>query len=304
MEKLSFIFKKERNFGELFSDYIGLFKLIFKHFNKNIIVVAVPFMAILMVFSFFSISYFVEQFEFGSSDRVVSTVLIFVSLSFLLFLFMTLISIFGIEYMLLLEERGETDFGPKDIFASIRKHLSKYIAFFLASTLVIIIAAIPFSIVAVIFVFIPIIGQLALGIIGAIFALYLYCSMLLYLTGKQSLFNSFFASFHLIGKNFLMYGLAGYCMQMIIQIFFGLLVMIPVIVLGVIAFTTIGFNEDFFTSFGGKMMVSAGIALLCLLVTYSIIYIIGFYVLSFFSLLEKTKSEQTIEDIESIGENL
>src|SRR5690606_12815598 len=79
----------------------------------------------------------------------------------LIFLFFILISSFGIEYMLLLEERKDLSFTSNDIYKRIKSNLGKYFIFFLSSIPVGFVLMIPFVILAFILNFIPVLGQLA-----------------------------------------------------------------------------------------------------------------------------------------------
>lgn len=301
MEKLDFTFKKNRKLGELISDYIALFKMIFKHFNKNIITLSLPFAAIFMLLMFYSFSYFVP-FIYNSNEPSLGSIIgIAVSFSFLMFFFILIISVFGIEYMLLLEEKGNTDFTTGDVFAKIKQNFGKYLLFFLSSILIMLMISIPFGIAAFILAFIPLVGTIAIGILGAMLMLFIYCSLFLYLQGKEKLWDSYSASFNLIKSKIFEYGVASYLFQFMVNITLGFISLIPIVILAIIAFTTLGFNPDFFLTFGGKIIVSLGISIVTLLMVFASIYLISFYVLQYFSLLEVSYSEETLEDIEQIG---
>lgn len=301
MEKLDFTFKKNRKLGELISDYIALFKMIFKHFNKNIITLSLPFAAIFMLLMFYSFSYFVP-FIYNSNEPSLGSIIgIAVSFSFLMFFFILIISVFGIEYMLLLEEKGNTDFTTGDVFAKIKQNFGKYLLFFLSSILIMLMISIPFGIAAFILAFIPLVGTIAIGILGAMLMLFIYCSLFLYLQGKEKLWDSYSASFNLIKSKIFEYGVASYLFQFMVNITLGFISLIPIVILAIIAFTTLGFNPDFFLTFGGKIIVSLGISIVTLLMVFAFIYLISFYVLQYFSLLEVSYSEETLEDIEQIG---
>lgn len=309
MEKLNFTFKKSRKLGELISDYIALFKLIFKHFNKNILTIALPFMALFTVFVFFSINYFTELFDTRAERLfgVASGISIFLFLSFIVLIaiimtcFFLLVSVFGIEYMLLLEEKGNTDFTFSDVWRNIKSNIGKYILFFLSSILVGFILAIPLSIVYMILVFIPLIGTIGVGILSAMLMLVMYTALFLYIQKRETLWQSYIASFKLVKSKLFEYGLAAYLFQFMVQIILGVLLIIPAIIFFIIGFTTIGFTEDFFHTFGGKFITAAGSSILTLFVIFSSIYLISFYVLTYFSLLEVSLSEETLDNIDQIG---
>jgi len=131
--------------------------------------------------------------------------------------------------------------------------------------------------------------------------LFIYCSLFLYLQGKEKLWDSYSASFNLIKSKIFEYGVASYLFQFMVNITLGFISLIPIVILAIIAFTTLGFNPDFFLTFGGKIIVSLGISIVTLLMVFASIYLISFYVLQYFSLLEVSYSEETLEDIEQIG---
>lgn len=302
MDFIDFNFKKSRKLGDLLSDYISLFKKIFKHFNKTIIALSLPFIAIFMLISFYFFSYFSQMFSSSQAPSFIFISSIFLPAFFFIMLFFLLVSTFGIEYMLLLEEKGNTDFSTKDIFRNIRLRLPKYIGFFFSSIVVALMLLIPFGIIAVILAFIPLIGMLAIGVLSSMVALFFYCALFLYLQDRERLWDSYRASFYLIKSKIFEYGLASYIFQMIMQILLGLLTIVPLVILGIIAFNTIGFNDQFFTSFSGKFLVSLGSSIFTLFIIISSIYMISFYVLQYFSLLEVSYREDTLDHIDQIGQ--
>lgn len=302
MERLDFIFKKERDFGALISDYIDLFKKVFKHFNKSIITVAFPFMAIMMLFGFFSVNYITDLIQNDFLESNILQTFAFLGLvSIVIFFVMILITTFGIEYMLLLEERGSTDFTSKDVMDRIKAHFKKYVLFFLGSIVLGLILSMPIGVVAMILAFIPLLGNIALGILMAMLMLFIYCALFMYLREEKELMHCYREAWSLVKKKIFIYGTAGYVMQFMVQIILMFILMIPTIILAIIAFATVGFTSDFFSSFGGKFIIAVGAGLMGLLFVFSSIYLIGFYVLQYFSLLESTHSEQTMDDIDSIG---
>lgn len=304
MDLIDFNFKKSRKLGDLLSDYITLFKQIFKHFNKTILALSLPFIAIFMLITFYFFSYFSEMISSSQAPSFFFISSIFFPTFLFLMLFFLLVSTFGIEYMLLLEEKGNTDFSTKDIFRNIKLRITKYIAFFFSSLVVGLMLMIPFGIIAVILAFIPLVGMIALGVLSSMMAMFFYCALFLYLQNRERLWDSYRASFYLIKKKLFEYGLAAYIFQMIMQILLGLLTIVPLIILGIIAFNTIGFNDQFFTSFSGKFLVSLGSSIFTLFIIMSSIYMISFYVLQYFSLLEVSYREDTLDNIDQIGKTV
>lgn len=303
MEKIDFEFIKSRGIGELIQDYLSLFKKIFRHFNSCIFKFILPFLAVFLVLFFFASSLGVDIF-YSKDWRTSSVVIIMILVVVLVAIFyFTFIPTFGLEYMFLLKEKGNTDFKGKDVWKRVRSHMSQYILFFLASIVVMMILAIPIALAAIIFTLIPVAGQIALGIVMACVLLVFVCGLFLYLEGRETLFDSFLASFRLLKKKLLSYGLTAYIFRILTGISLLLITVIPSVILGIIAYNTIGFNEQIFISFGGKIMVSILGTLVILFSTISSIYTMTFYTLIYFSSLETTNKEGSIAQLDQIGQS-
>lgn len=304
MEKLDFEFIKNRGIGDLIQDYISLFKQVFKHFNKSIFKFLLPVLAIFLVLFFFATSLGVNIFYNKEwNDPTVFIIIILVAL-LLFFFYFLFIPTFGIEYMFLLEEKGDTSFSGNEVWKRVKQNSGKYVVFFLASIVVGLIIAIPFVIAVFLLTFIPFVGQIALGILGSCVSLVFVCGLFLYLKGREEVFDSFLAAFRLIKKKILIYGLTAYIFRVCLTICLGLLTIVPLAILGIIAYNTIGFNEQFFISFSGKILLSIGGAIALLFSTISTIYSITFYTLIYFSSLETTNKEGTFGQISQIGNKL
>lgn len=301
MEKLDFEFIKSRGLGDLIQDYISLFKQIFKHFNKSIFKFLLPLLAVFLILFFFATSLGVNIFYNKQwSDPTVFIILLGVA-SLVFFFYFLFIPTFGIEYMFLLEEQKDTSFSGTDVWRRVRQHLSQYALFFLSSIVVALIIAIPFLIVAFVFTFIPFLGQIALGIMASCLSIVFICGLFLYLKGREELFDSYLAAFRLLKKKILLYGLTAYIFRICLTICLGLLTILPLVILGIIGYNTIGFNQQFFISFTGKILLSIGGSISILFMTISTIYSMSFYTLIYFSSLEATNKEGTLEQISRIG---
>lgn len=301
MKNLDFTFKKSRTLGELIGDFFSLFKQIFKHFTKNILTVSLPFIALFVLFIFFFLGSLPSYFQ-GFATFPVSSILSFELGAFLVaIIFSFIIATFGIEYMFLLEEKGTTDFSAKDVLRRVRSRVGKYLLFGLCSILITLIIIVPIVIVNLILAFIPIIGSFGSIIFMAMISLFFYCALFLYLSGRESLWGSYGASLSLIKSKVFAYGLASFIIQFISQIILSILIIIPILILGIIAYNTVGFDMLFFSSFAGKFIIAIGVAILTFFAVFFGIYLLCFYVLQYFSLLEISYSEATLDDIDQIG---
>lgn len=301
MDQLDFNFKKSRGLGDLLSDYISLFKKIFKHFNANILTLSLPFIALFLLLIFYVTSFITEIINAPDDFSPTLVFSLVIPTMIVLFVFYILVSTFGIEYMFLLAEKGNTDFSTRDIFNRIKKNLTKYISFFFSSIVVSLMLIIPIGIVYALLIFIPLIGTLAMGLISTMIALFFYCALFLYIQGRERLWDSYKASFYLIKSKMWEYGLASYLFQFLAQIILGVLTIIPIVILVIIGFNTVGFDQHFFETFGGKILIAIGGSILTLFMILASIYMISFYVLEYFSLLEVSYSEDTLDQIDQIG---
>lgn len=298
MENLDFTFKKKRTMGELISDFISLYKKIFKHLHKNFLSIALIYATIFLLLTFFVVG----KISIGVNGFISPTQIIMMEIPLILILVLVSfsISVFSIEYMFLLEKNGATNFSLKDLSKNVKRHLGKYVAFFFASIVVFLLLLIPIALINVILAFIPILGSFALMIFYAIIGLFFYCALFLYLDDRSTLWGSYLDSAKLIQQKMFSYGFATFVFQLLTQIMFGILTIVPAIILGVITFST-GLNVNFMSSFGGKFILGIGMAILSFFIVFYTIYLIGFYTLQYFSLIEVNFNEETMDDIEQIG---
>lgn len=301
MENLDFTFKKNRSIGDLISDYITLFKRIFKHLHRVFIPLALVFASLLVIGTFFFLGNTLPIFNAYNRASSVTAILSFeIPLNLIIFIFSILVFGLGMEYFILLEERNATDFSFKDVLKRWKGDIGKFILFFLSSLVVILILIIPLGLVGLILVLIPIVGFIGLMILSGIVSLYFNVALMLYLQGRSSLWKSYSDSIQLIYHKMFAYGLASFLFQFLSEIVMGIVLIVPTIILVIITFST-GINVDFFTSFGGKFILSIGVALLAIFYVFYSIYLISFYVLEYFSLIEVNYNEETMEDIDQIG---
>src|SRR5690606_26233324 len=102
--------------------------------NARIIEITLPCIAVFILLFYYLTTFFSEMAK--SSDLINSlsgVAFIPMGIILLIFLFFILISSFGIEYMLLLEERKDLSFTSNDIYKRIKSNLGKYFIFFLSS---------------------------------------------------------------------------------------------------------------------------------------------------------------------------
>ncbi len=300
MSKIDFDFLKDRDMGALLQDYLSLFKKIFKHYNKSILQFILPFVAIFAVVFYLASSRGTEFFY--SPFKTETVILILLAIIVLtVFLYFIFIPTFGIEYMFLLEERRDTDFTGRDVWDRIKLNIPRYIKFFFASLLYLIIASIPLSIVAIFLFFVPIIGQIAVGFLGSIVGLVIFIALFIYLKEGQGIYDSFAGAFRLLRPRFMSYALGAYIFQTILSIIVGFIIFVPLLLLIVVGVGLGTIPDALITSFTAKILFAVGSALVIILYTLTSLYNASFYTLIYYSSLEASSSAGTLDRIDQIG---
>lgn len=298
---INFVFKKERKFGDLFSDYLSLLKKIFKHFNSVLIILTLPLMAIIVLFTIYFIkTLFTDPLSFFPFDSPLE-LLPFIGLIILIVFIFYFVSIMSsTEYMRLLESTNSTDFKTSDVYTGIKQNFKKYILFFLASIPVMLLISIPLSLITVILILIPLVGGLIAGVLFSMVSFYFYTALMLYIEDRSELWPSFSMSYRVIKKRIFEYGAAIYLFQFVIQIILAIFTIIPIIVIFITSFNVLD-NVESLNTFAGKILLSTGSVLFGLIIILVAIYIIGFHALAYYSLIEENFHENAMDNIDEIG---
>lgn len=298
--ELNIRFKKVRKFSDYFSDTISLLKQSFKHFNSNIFKLCLPFLAFAFIITFYFT--FLIDFDTLSSSEPPMQLILSLIIGIPLLLIMMMIPIgFVIEYTMLLESKRSLDFTTADILNNFKRNIKKYITFFFASILVGLILAIPIAIISVIGAFIPIIGSFIVGIGLSGVAVYFYYCLFIYLEGRGEIWDCFKQGYHLIKKNYFNISAASYLFSMLAQIVMMIFILVPGIILAIIAYNTIGFNEFFMTSFFGKFTISFMVTLMTFLVFYVQFCNVSMNMITYYSNIEELMGEGSVDEIDQIG---
>ncbi|WP_336830580.1 ABC transporter permease [Sphingobacterium multivorum] len=255
--EIDFEFQKERKVGDFIQSFIDLFKLIYKHFVSTIFgLSAVPLAAIALVYYFLStkITFSANSDSFEDIDAFTWAGLLILAL-IALGLYVYGISI---EYFMLLKERKSTAFSGSEVFRNFRSNLGKYFMFLIAMILALIVVFIPLAIVAVICVFIPFIGSFAIGILGSMVGIWLFCSFLFYREGYSDLGSCFTDAYVMLSKKLIQYGIATYIVNFIFQMAVMMISIVPLIIMGLLSFNFLGIDAAFFDSSWGKLLMTFG----------------------------------------------
>jgi len=255
--EIDFEFQKERKVGDFVQSFIDLFKLIYKHFVSTIFgLSAVPLAAIALVYYFLStkITFSANSDSFEDIDAFTWAGLLILAL-IALGLYVYGISI---EYFMLLKERKSTAFSGSEVFRNFRSNLGKYFMFLIAMILALIVVFIPLAIVAVICAFIPFIGSFAIGILGSMVGIWLFCSFLFYREGYSDLGSCFTDAYVMLSKKLIQYGIATYIVNFIFQMAVMMISIVPLIIMGLLSFNFLGIDAAFFDSSWGKLLMTFG----------------------------------------------
>src|SRR5690606_7245039 len=128
-----------------------------------------------------------------------------------------------------------------------------------------IILFIPFMFALIILMFIPFVGSFAAGILGAFVGVWFFCAFLFYREGYMPASNAMQQSFSILKKKIIDYSVSSYVVSLVFQTLLVMLTLIPSLIIGIIAYNTIGFENTFFDSMAGRMFTSIGATLLVLL---------------------------------------
>ncbi len=255
--EIDFEFQKERKVGDFVQSFIDLFKLIYRHFVSTIFgLSAVPLAAIALVYYFLStkITFSANSDSFEDIDAFTWAGLLILAL-IALGLYVYGISI---EYFMLLKERKSTAFSGSEVFRNFRSNLGKYFMFLIAMILALIVVFIPLAIVAVICAFIPFIGSFAIGILGSMVGIWLFCSFLFYREGYSDLGSCFTDAYVMLSKKLIQYGIATYIVNFIFQMAVMMISIVPLIIMGLLSFNFLGIDAAFFDSSWGKLLMTFG----------------------------------------------
>lgn len=290
--EIAFNFRKERKLGEIVQDFINLTRQIHRHFFGTMLrlsIIPLCTMLLLIYYGTTRINLTSQRSLLESMDVIFIGIAVFFVM---LFIGMLLIGL-AIEYFILLKTHKKLDFDSVAVWNSFRANFGKYWRFLLVAILALLILAIPVTIAMGLMIFIPFVGSFAVGIVSAILGVWFFCAFLFYREGYLKLGNSISATFSILKKKLFDYSIASFLIGMIFQILLFMMTLMPSLLLGIIAYNTVGFDASFFESFLGRILVSIGGTLIGFL--YIVYYMISVLVSGI--IYETAKEMQYGEDI-------
>lgn len=300
MELKDFEFKRERKLGEFVQDFINLLKLIIAHVCKILTkLLALPIAGMLLVGYYLS-TQFNTHIDYSSGElvRVLAS-----SFGALGIMFIIGIFAFGftIEYFILIRDHRDIDFNEKDVWFQFRGNIDKYFRFLGAAIVVGVLAVIPIGIMMAACVFVPFVGNIAMGVLIAMVGLWFFTAFMLYREGYSDLIDAFQDAFAMLKAKFFEYGAASYIVSFLFQALLNLITLMPAIIIGLLAYNSVGFNENFFDTTFGKLLVSLGGSVITVFfIVYNILSVLSYGII-YETAKEMKFGENVFERIAKIG---
>lgn len=311
MNTFDFTLRKKRDTGLLFSDFFKFFKLIFKHFHSIILNLILPFALIFTIGTYVGITYVRDSIINSNLEDVQVIIIVYVIAVLTLIFFALFISIFGVEYFVLLSKNKNLNFTIKDIFKNSKKNVFKHLKFTILAIVFSTLIFIPYFGIGLVINFVPILGTIIFMLLMFLFSFvvylyyaYLFCALFLYLEERAGLIDSFKLAYPLIKKNFVHYGISAFIFNYLVSFVAMAFFIIPVIIIGIISLVSLKDWIDidsFFDSVSGKSVVAIGTSFLFLINIITIFYTISFYFLIYQSAIEESFHEETQDAIDLIG---
>ena len=303
---------KQRDFSAYISDTIAFFKIYWKNFFGNYVVITGGVLALLCVFYFFifrdlfssifntdnqGVGYDISYYFSDNSVMFISMMVI----AGLLAIFFSIFSIsYPVVYLKLVEETGREDFTASDIFGRIKSFLPKIIRFGLYS----LISFIPIIIVATVFsalLIMLVVGIFILILLIPVASVWISQSFYIYIfenvsfieamrQGWDILFSKKF--WHIIGSAAVVY--------LVLNVLQTIITMVPYIIL-IITMLSTG-NGKLGPEFGIYVSIVYIVSLVLSYITSNILMVNQGMV--YYSTLEQVNHTQALSEIELIGQNV
>lgn len=300
MELSEFEFKRERKIGEFVQDFINLLKIIWGHLSRELLKILVGPLCIMLLVGYYISTQLNLNVDY-SSGEVVDMIVVFGLAGLCMLIIGVLAFGFTIEYFILLRNRRDLLFSYKDIWQAFKSQSGKYFRFLLGSIVVGIILLIPVGFAVFISALIPIVGSVAVGVVFATLGLWFFTAFMLYREDYYDLFDTYTSAFSMLKEKIAEYGLASYVVTFLFRSLMTLMSIVPLIIIGFIAYNYVGFNNDFFETYIGKILVTFGSTMLTLFfIVYYMLSVISYGII-YETAKELRFGENVFEKIHKIG---
>lgn len=300
MGQIDFEFKRERKLGEFVQDFINLLKVINGHLVSVLFrLLIIPICLVVLIGYYLSTQMRINT-SFSNIDYF-NIGLSFISLALIVMLVSLFAFGFTIEYFILLRNRKNMDFSSKEVWRHFRGNISYYLRFFLAMLVVGVLIALPVAIAALLSAFIPIVGSFVVGIFFSMIGLWFFAAFMLYRESYYDLIDCFGGAFTLLRTKIFEYGIASYIVSFIFQALLSIITIIPFVIIFVIGYNAIGFNNDFFeTEWGRGIATFGGLVVVLLFIIYYMLAVISYGII-YETAKELRFGEDVFERIEKLG---
>lgn len=300
MGQIDFEFKRERKLGEFVQDFINLLKVINGHLVSVLFrLLIIPICLVVLIGYYLSTQMRINT-SFSNIDYF-NIGLSFISLALIVMLVSLFAFGFTIEYFILLRNRKNMDFSSKEVWRQFRENISYYLCFFLAMLVVGVLIALPVAIAALLSAFIPIVGSFVVGIFFSMIGLWFFAAFMLYRESYYDLIDCFGGAFTLLRTKIFEYGIASYIVSFIFQALLSIITIIPFVIIFVIGYNAIAFNNDFFeTEWGRGIATFGGLVVVLLFIIYYMLAVISYGII-YETAKELRFGEDVFERIEKLG---
>lgn len=289
-----FQFYQKREFGTLISDTFNFFKIYFRDFFKNYLIIngAIIFSFIVIVFLLFgtNFSQFIQSLDMGFASAFWTLFIVFILLMFIVLF----VSCFPLAYVGVAEENSERNvFSATEIFNKIKPMLGRM---FLFGFISIFILTIPMFIIILISYFIPIVGPLLAQ--GAI-SVFVGQLMIFYVKDKMGYFEAISKAFDILKEDFWAKIGSTIVMNMISSFIMVIVFIIPILIsfFGLLAGIESSLSEG--TIIGmGLLGIVWGIAIILVFILSNMNTFLQLMI--YYS---SHQDKQTYLDLEQIGKN-
>ncbi|GIZ16469.1 hypothetical protein [Capnocytophaga catalasegens] len=289
-----FQFYQKREFGTLISDTFNFFKIYFRDFFKNYLIIngAIIFSFIVIVFLLFgtNFSQFIQSLDMGLASAFWTLFIVFILLMFIVLF----VSCFPLAYAGVAEENSERNvFSATEIFNKIKPMLGRM---FLFGFISIFILTIPMFIIILISYFIPIVGPLLAQ--GAI-SVFVGQLMIFYVKDKMGYFEAISKAFDILKEDFWAKIGSTIVMNMISSFIMVIVFIIPILIsfFGLLAGIESSLSEG--TIIGmGLLGIVWGIAIILVFILSNMNTFLQLMI--YYS---SHQDKQTYLDLEQIGKN-
>lgn len=300
MELEQFEFKRERKLGEFVQDFIGLLKIIIVHLGHVLFrLLALPICGMLLTGYYLSTQINLNV-DYSSGELVDVIASFIITFGAMLVIGMFAFG-FSIEYFILLRDRRDLSFNYADVWRSFKQNIGKYFKFLFAAFIVSIIVLIPVCFILFFCLFIPFAGTIAAGVVFAVLGLWFFSAFMLYREGYYKLTETFTSAFSMIKGRLMDYGIASYIVTFIFRALMTLIGIVPAAALGLLAYNMVGFSDDFFETYFGKIIVTFGSSLVTIFfIVYFMLSVISYGII-YEAAKELRFGEDVFEKIKRIG---